>query len=374
MMNQSDDKIAGLATFSGTDHYTDRFAELDPSHFRSTGSLRLSSIGMGTYLGDATDEVDAQYHESIIHAVLSGCNVIDTAINYRYQRSERVVGGAVRWLIDHGFTRDELVICTKGGYIPFDGAAPKDPYAWIEENLIRTGLVTPEDIHPDGHCMDPMFINAQIDRSLDNLGLEAIDVYYLHNPETQLSELNEPRFYEALTMAFRAMEIAVQDGRIGAYGIATWDAFLEQNGGRQPLQLEKIIDAARQAGGRQHHLAYVQLPVNLAMLDAIYLPNQKMSGQNFSFVEAAQAQGLTVVASASLLQGHLAQKMSPVLQQAIVGPTTDATRALQFARSAPGVATALTGMRSRDHVTENLTLASLPEMSANEINMLFGDR
>ena len=44
-----------------------------------------------------------------------GVNVIDTAINYRYMKSERVVGAALRHLISLGYTRDELFLCSKNG-------------------------------------------------------------------------------------------------------------------------------------------------------------------------------------------------------------------------------------------------------------------
>jgi len=55
----------------------------------------------------------------MIESVVSGgVNVIDTAINYRFQKSERVVGAALRYLIEKGFSREELFICSKNGYIP----------------------------------------------------------------------------------------------------------------------------------------------------------------------------------------------------------------------------------------------------------------
>lgn len=47
-----------------------------------------------------------------------GVNIIDTAINYRYQKSERVVGAALRHLLKQGYSRDEFFICSKNGYIP----------------------------------------------------------------------------------------------------------------------------------------------------------------------------------------------------------------------------------------------------------------
>jgi len=55
---------------------------------------------------------------AIIESVQShGLNVIDTAINYRGQKSERVVGAALRYLIEQGYERNEIFISSKNGYL-----------------------------------------------------------------------------------------------------------------------------------------------------------------------------------------------------------------------------------------------------------------
>jgi aryl-alcohol dehydrogenase-like predicted oxidoreductase len=267
--------VPGRATLSGTEHYMERFAELDPSHFRLCHELVCSSIGIGTYLGDATGEADEGYVQSLLQALGSGCNLIDSAINYRFQRSEKCIGRAVRMALEQGFAREEIVVCTKGGYIPFEDEYPKDPYQWVEDNLLRKGIITPEDIHPSGHCIAPMYLDHQLEQSLRNLQLETVDVYYVHNPETQMSELNEPRFYDAMEMAFRMLESAVREGRIGMYGIATWDGFSESRG-QSVIQLERLVQLARRASGGQHNLRMLQLPINLAMTDALNVPNQQV--------------------------------------------------------------------------------------------------
>jgi aryl-alcohol dehydrogenase-like predicted oxidoreductase len=365
--------IAGRATLTGTESYSERFSELDPAHFRLCHGLVYSSIGIGTYLGDATDEVDASYSQSIVRALASGCNVIDSAINYRFQRSEKSVGRALRQAIDKGFSREEIVVCTKGGYIPFEDTYPADPYQWVDDNLLRKRIITPEDIHPSGHCMAPMYLHHQVEQSLRNLQVDTIDVYYVHNPETQMNELNEPRFYEAVEMAFRMLENIVREGRIGLYGIATWDGFFESRGSGV-LQLERLVEIARRAGGDQHHFRMLQMPINLAMTDSMGTPNQKLGDRKLTVLEAARAHNICVVGSASLLQQNLARGLPVTLQQAIPGLPNDAARALQFARSVPGVTTALVGMSSPEHVLENLELAAVPPMSEVEFNILFGER
>src|SRR6056297_2188909 len=65
------------------------------TYFRRFGDLAISSVGVGTYLGDPTDAVDTRYRDAIATALENGINVVDTAINYRCQRSERAVGRAI---------------------------------------------------------------------------------------------------------------------------------------------------------------------------------------------------------------------------------------------------------------------------------------
>ncbi|MBD0373925.1 MAG: aldo/keto reductase, partial [Pyrinomonadaceae bacterium] len=74
------------ATLEGTARYRERLKErTDANHFRLEQNLWLSSIGMGTYLGDADKATDERYTEAAVRAVELGLNVIDTAANYRFQ-------------------------------------------------------------------------------------------------------------------------------------------------------------------------------------------------------------------------------------------------------------------------------------------------
>ena len=125
-------------------------------------------------------------------AVELGCNVIDTAINYRHQRSERAIGKALKRLLKEGVVqRDEIIIATKGGYLPFDRDLPPDRDRYLRETFVNTGLAAPKDI-VNGQCLAPHFLRAMIEQSLRNLGVNCIDIYYLHNPESQL-RVDRPR-------------------------------------------------------------------------------------------------------------------------------------------------------------------------------------
>src|SRR5690606_5145529 len=108
------------ATASGTSGYRDRFPALSAAgHFRQGQGLWVSSIGLGTYLGHYDDRTDDAYRAAIKRAVVLGVNVIDTAANYRFQRSERAIGEALEEIFASGSAkREEIVVSTKGGYLP----------------------------------------------------------------------------------------------------------------------------------------------------------------------------------------------------------------------------------------------------------------
>ncbi len=100
--------MAKCATPAGTARYRERFSH---GHFNEQHGLVLSSIGIGTYLGNADDATDESYTRSIVRAVQLGVNVIDSAANYRFQRSERSIGQALQILThEHGIAREDLVI------------------------------------------------------------------------------------------------------------------------------------------------------------------------------------------------------------------------------------------------------------------------
>ena len=85
--------LKGRATSEGTAAYRAvQGAGTAEGHFRECRGLSLSSVGIGTYLGPDDDATDALYEAAVEQAVVSGINVVDSAVNYRRQRSERAIG------------------------------------------------------------------------------------------------------------------------------------------------------------------------------------------------------------------------------------------------------------------------------------------
>ncbi|HEV2352528.1 MAG TPA: aldo/keto reductase [Terriglobia bacterium] len=364
--------IPGCATPAGTARFESRFAARLPGHFRNANGLRLSSIGLGTYLGEPTASHDALYHHAIERAVEMGSNVIDSAINYRHQRSERAIGVALADLMRNGqLKRDEIFVATKGGFLTFDADEPADPAAYFQEHLIRTGLIRPEEVAAGCHVMSPKYLESQIEASRKNLGLETIDLYYVHNPETQLSEVSHDEFYRRLEAAFVALEKAAGEGKIRSYGTATWNAYRAGPESREAMSLQEVFRVAERAGGRHHHFRAIQLPFNLAMPEALLARTQPWQGERVPALQVARTQGLAVFASASLLQSQLARGIPPEIQKSLPGLASDAQRAIQFARSAPGITCALVGMSQIQHAEENLGTAQVAPLALDQFRRIF---
>lgn len=353
------------ASASGTARYAARESpRLEPSFYRSgPAGLMLSSIGIGTYLGECDDAEDARYTDAVARAIGAGVNVIDTAINYRCQRSERAVGSAIERVLSRGdAARDELVVCTKGGYVPLEDAPPTDREHYrdyLKREFFDSGIMMPDDLAAGGHSLAPGFLRFCIARSRRNLGVRTIDVYYLHNPEQQAAVLTPQSLRERLRAAFMVLEDAVARGEIAVYGCATWNALRVPPDAKGHLSLEQLVGLARDVAGDAHHFRVVQLPINLAMPEAVRVPTQALgaTGRLVPLLDAASALGISVVASASLMQAQLARGLPAGVRALAPNCRTDAQCALAFVRGLPGVTTALVGMRDAAHLAENLESA-----------------
>ncbi|MFY9803855.1 MAG: aldo/keto reductase [Candidatus Acidiferrales bacterium] len=371
----NDERKSGSATAEGTLRYAARFqGRAAAGHFREIrGGLVLSSIGIGTYLGEADDATDGAYTDAVVAAIEGGINVVDSAINYRFQRSERAVGAALRELFRKGYGRDEIMICTKAGFLTPDGEMPADPNTYFSHEFLERGVFRVEDIAAGCHCMAPGYIADQLERSRRNLGVDTIDVFYLHNPETQLSEVPPEEFRRRVREAFLFLEAAVASKQIRAYGMATWNSFREDPKAAGFLSLAEMVQIAKEVAGDDHHFRFVQLPFNLAMPEALTRPNQLVEGRAVPMVQAARAASIALVTSAALLQGQLTKNL-PAFVNSALGLKDNASLALQFARSVPGLTTALVGMSQVPHVRANLQLIGIEPASREQFMKLFEQR
>lgn len=362
--------VLGYATKNGTETYKQRFsATLKDKHFREAEEFFVSSIGIGTYLGESNETVDRRYRKSIIRAIEIGCNIIDTASNYRYQRSEKIIASALEEIQEKGFHREEIVVCTKGGYIPTDRTS--NIKTQIENTIIKKGLATFKDIINNSHCMTPNFLENQINQSLQNLNLSCLDIFYIHNPEVQKAAATPKEFEKRIAQAFERLEKIRNDKKIQYYGVATWQGF------RVPVEhtsyhsLENFFKIALEVGGVQHGFKFLQLPMNFAMTEAYTEKNQKILENYYTVLEAADLLGVSVIASATILQGSLINNLTNEIREVLGLLQTDAQTCIQFVRSTPNIKTALVGMKEVTHVEENLELAKIESTNFQSYKLLF---
>lgn len=351
-------RLPGAASPEGTRRFAARAVQqhrISPGHFRDApGGLKLSTIGLGTYIGPPDRATDEAVEEATRVCLQSGrINVLDTAINYRYQRAERSVGrGLARVLERPPVRRDEIFVSTKCGYLAPDAESKVGPSRWVEAELVAPGILDPADIVDDCHAMSVSYLRDQFDRSRANLGLETIDLLYLHNaPDAQLPVVGHEEFIRRLTEAFGLLEGLRASGGLGAYGLATWECLRSPRGSSGYFSLEEGVDAARSVAGDGHGFRFIQFPFSVGMPEAALQRNQLVKGEKLTLFEAARRLGLGCFTSVPLLQGQLA-RVGPVAEGLSAAQT-----AIQFARSAPGTLGPLVGQKEPAHLSENLQLA-----------------
>ncbi len=361
--------LNGYATPSGTNKYAECAIQKGKpsSHFRLFDGISLSSIGMGTYLGQPNTEDDKAMENAIYESIKSGAvNVIDTSINYRAMKSEKSIGRALTRLIKDGIiSRDEVFICTKNGYITNDGDYPGiDVMEYMQNMFISTGLIDLNDISSGYNVLNPNYIARCIDKSLMNMHLSTIDLVYIHNAfESWYNDVSSEQFMEMLSKVFEVYEKYRSNKKIRYYGMATWTCFRVPPNNKEYLSLEEVVNLAEKVGGMQHGFKFIQLPYNLSYSEALLLKNQSFrSEKNLTLLEAAQRLNIKVFTSIPLFQGRLLGAKIPDY----MGLNDQVAKLVQVIRSSPSVTAPLIGYKKPEHVEQNLKIANIPPLSDSE--------
>lgn len=266
-----------------------RHPELHGSILGRTG-LAVTGAGFGGY---RVSSGITTHGEALRHALLSGINLIDTSANYADGGSEELIGEILSDLIaKDSIRRDEIVLVSKGGYMQgrnLERATER----------IESGGGFPDVVqYADGlwHCIDPEFLDDQITRTLERLGLDAVDVYLLHNPEYYLQwaqnnglpvDQARAEYYRRIERAFRFLEGEVARGRISWYGISS-NTFVRAASAYDHTSLEECIRIAEQISG-DHHFAVIQFPGNL--LEPGFA-QEKNSSDGKTLIESARGKEL----------------------------------------------------------------------------------
>jgi aryl-alcohol dehydrogenase-like predicted oxidoreductase len=352
------------ATFDDTLNFAKKFKNYKDFYIKHN-DLIFSKLGLGTFNKEPYKEENYVFHyiEGVKEAIRSGINLIDTASNYRYGQSEKEIGIALKELLDEDeIKREELIICSKGGFIQLDYPFPENPYEWIDEKIIKAKLATKDDIELDQHCLTADFIEWSCKKSLENVGIDCFDIYYLHNPEMQILKLGYDKFLKKVESIFKRFEKMVTMGLIKNYGVAVWNGFISEISGEN-INLEDLVNIAKKVGGENHHFKYIQTPFNIGKTSIYILPTQKVNGEECTLLQAAHRLKIGVISSSSLLQMNLFKKSfkpeTGYLLDSKMVLENDIQLALQFVRSTPGIISSLFASKAPIHIKKNLEITKI---------------
>lgn len=373
--------LPGCATRSGTESYAQsRGGQLAAGHYSDYLNLhlKLSSLGVGTFPGAASDEQDEAYAHILHRALVSGINVVDTAVHYRYGRSIRAAGTGLHRAFADGVAREAVFVAAKGGFLRFDDGMPGDLDAWLGEHVERAGLGTRDDI-TGVHLLTPRHLSQQIDDARRALGVGTLDAFLIDQPEVHIPRIGKEELNRRLQRAFVLCEQAVQENRIGCYGISTFHGFRVETDHVLFQSLTSLLGLAEAAArethagpSARHAFRVVQLPFNAAMPEGYTRFNQATGHGNIaSTIQAAYQLRVYVMASHGLAKGRLARACPEALRAALPTLAGDAQRAMQFNRSTPGLGTSLVGVRSPEQLDDLLAVAAVAPMTKSAYLALF---
>ncbi len=278
--------------------------------------MNVAALGLGTYrisseaLPDAVRRAGRDLETAWV----------DTAPNYLHGRAHALLAPL---LAEHPAS---VLVSTKVGFM--SGATADAAEA--------AGALSPEDAKY-GHSLSADYVRWQCARNRAELG-RSPSVVFAHNPEQVRGDL-----YAVLRDAFAVLEAEAMAGKLGNYGVATWDGF--DSGRLSVPELDRL--AAEAAGTERHHLRAVQLPVSLVTATAF---SQALSGQGP--IAEASARGWGVFASAPLFGGELPELATRELADLLSSDLGIAQACLLAVASCPGVTRVLLSASGPAHWSE----------------------
>ena len=264
------------------------------------------------------------------------------------------------------FARGELFVSSRIGYLQEDADLGVDSDD-LKANLIRDGIIGEGQV-VGNMCYGQKFLEWQLERSRENLGLETIDLVNLHNPENFLGAMGHADLYDLIGKAFRTLEDARQGGKLKNYGVSSYQAF--RSLGKYYLSLQKLTEIAENSAGKDNGFKFINLPINITMpesfiektqmQDASSVPTETITttalDNSISTLKLAEQLSLNVIANSPLMGGYL---MGTPLPADIFNVRYIAGKHVNFARSLPFdcIKSIVVGMKRNRHVKMNLQVA-----------------
>ncbi len=254
--------------------------------------------------------------------------------------------------------REQVVLGAKVGLVPED----------VDNDITGLGFMqgiegVQESDVVNGVCLHPQFIQKSIDESLKNLKVDTLDIIYMSHLENIMGTQD---LEESVKRVFEVLEKNVQDGKIQAYGLSSWQGLRVRDSHPQHLELHHLRDWSLQVAGEKNSFSYVQVPVNVMMPEAFMDCNQM--DNSLTVMQAADRVSLSVQTVSPLLSGTM---INVPIDMSKVPLNYQSARHLQFVRSIGGVTSTIVGMKSSHHVRKNLEVAANPPLSEEEFLGVF---
>ncbi|MCO4781233.1 MAG: aldo/keto reductase [Candidatus Cloacimonetes bacterium] len=271
--------------------------------------VMTTQLGFGTY----RVHVDSPEHEtSMVVALQSGVNLIDTSSNYGYGGSEELISKVLDKMSKED-SRDSFIIVTKSGYI--QGALLEQILKLdLEEQAKFEAVKLSENCW---HSVHPDILLMQMEQSLKRMNIDALDVMLLHNPEYFLQDCQKQGieqkaaqevFYARVKKSFLFLESQVQAKKIKYYGVSSNTLCLDETR-YDRVSLSKLNEIALECAQElysndKHNFQVIQFPCNLFESKGAIDKNNVYQGQEYTTIELANTLKLDVLFNRPLNAFH----------------------------------------------------------------------
>jgi len=297
--------------------------------------IKPSAIGIGCNKIAALSRERGEVTATLEEAVEKGINFFDTADNYSYGDSERLLGRVLKG------RRDHVIICSKAGHtrgkvrrigkfaIPLVKKIVRRWKPLRQAAMAAAGGVT------GGRDFEPQYLAQSIENTLRRLNTDYLDMFLLHGPT--LLDVADGR-------AFEMLERVKDKGLIRQYGVSC----------------QRSVTAEDAVGFFDHPgVSSLQVPLhpyNTKVVDALQ--------------GAAIKRNIGLVAREAFLEGAIFD--DELLRGALAKhpDRTPAQAALQFALQVNTSGPVLVGVTSRKHLNENIDAVSKPPLTDADIEEL----
>jgi voltage-dependent potassium channel beta subunit len=310
--------------------------------YRSLGrsGLKVSALGLGGWTTFGGSVKDERVVKAVVRrAFEAGVNVYDLADVYAMGECERVMGRALA-----GLPRHELVVTTK--------------LFWpMSDDVNDRGLSRKHVMH-------------SIDRSLERLGTDHVDVYFCHrhDPETPVEE------------TVRAMDDLVRRGKVLYWGTSEWTGgqireahAVARAGGFTPPRVEQPQYSLIARGKVERDVAPAAAELGMGLFPWSPLGSGLLTGKYDDGVpEGARLARVDWLREQVLTDVHR-ERVKAFREVADLLGVSRARLALAWVLRRPGVSSVLLGATSEAQFAENLGAleVAIPEDAARRLEAIF---